>query len=146
VTSQFEKIEPGSPADERLKQSIQGALGDARDSLARRFGDEVYAQRLQVTRNALDVALAGIDALFSTAGQAAESLRLLGAKAAAETNGETVEDANVVAKAGDKVGAAQLPDIDEKALIERDGSLNSPADAAPGNMTTDPQVNPNLED
>lgn len=127
------------------RQYLLSRLGEVRDMVAREFADEIFAQRLGVTRQALDVAVAGVDALYQGSSLPAEATRILGAKAQAETAGENPGDVNVAPRVGDKDGATQLPDPDEK--WTRDYADPNPvSEAAPGNMTTDPEANPRLKD
>lgn len=136
----------GSSQDEQVKASHLSMLGEVRDAIARDFSDEAFAQRLGVTRKAIDVAVAGIDALFSPESLPQASTRRLGGAAAAEAAGYAPEDVNVAAVVGDKADSAPaLPDPDEKMEI-LSGDISPVSEAAPDNMTTDPRVNPRLSE
>lgn len=134
--------------DERQRASLLSAIGDVRDVLARDFADEVFAHRLAAGRKALDVAVAAVDALYTSgkAGLSEEYTRLLGGRAAAETAGLNPDDVNVATPVGSKEEAAPgLPNPNDRVTVEPVG-VNPPAEAAPGNMTTDPEANPRLKD
>lgn len=137
-------LSSGEIGRERVRGILLGKLGDVRDTVSRDCSDEIYAQRLGVLRQAVDVAVAAVDALYSTAGRSPEQNRLIGVKAGKEAAGESVEDVNVAVRTGSKDGVADLPDPDEIEL--RDVNDPNPvAEAAPGNMTTDPEANPRLK-
>lgn len=137
---------PGSDTDEAQRADLHSKLGHVRDTIARDFSDEVFAHRLAVLRSAVEVAVKAIDALYDGATMPAESTRYLGAVAAAEAAGDNPESVNVAPVVGDKAESSpQLPDPREKAEQVAEPA-NPLSEAAPGNMTTDPRVNPNLND
>lgn len=140
---------PGSPVDQRVKEDLYSGLAEVRGVLARDFSDEIYAQRHAAVTKGLDVVFAGLDALYGAAGHAEETLSKLGAKAAAETRGEIVPDDNVITVPEGSFKSSNLPDLPdqrEHVLYPPTAPLNPLGDAAPDNMTTDPRVNPNLDD
>jgi hypothetical protein len=116
VTQTQDKVRNADAARERTRIELLSHVGEVRDTLQADCSDEVFAHRLQASLKAIDVLIAGIDALYANAGQAEQSTRLLGAKASAETNGEDVEDANVASRVGERKGATQLPDVDERLI------------------------------
>jgi hypothetical protein len=131
-----------SPEAEAQRQALLGRVGEIEDVLTPEFGAERYARRLQAARSATDVLKTAIDALYLGNTVDETSRKALGVKAAAETAGEPLEDANVAPR-GDyepELGP-DLPDYADSArMVPTVAGMRDQPQDAPDNLPTDPKA------